>query len=445
MLHIPYSKNKTFILLLLIVCLYAACSQRLVVDSSAENTFNSQAILIHESGLGVGPCEPSICIDPTNKNRILAASVLNNVYISNDGGNTWDKSKLNSSHGVYGDPVLVANYNGDFFYAHLSNPSGRAYASEDFLDRIVIQRSDDGGKSWTDGSFTLPRSPKDQDKQWLAVDPKDNSLYITWTEFDLYSSTDPADKSRILFSRSIDNGDSWSYPIVLSQHEGNCLDDDQTTEGAVPCVGNKGEIFVAWSHNEKIYFDRSLDRGVTWLDEDIVVADQPGGWTYDIPGISRCNGMPITCTDRSTGKFNGRIYVNWSDQKNGTEDTDIWISSSDDKGDTWTNPVKVNSDASNNHQFLTWMDVDQSTGYVYTVFYDRRNHDDNTTDVFLAISKDGGRTFTDHKINKESFTPNTKVFFGDYNDISVVDGSVRPIWTQQKNTSLSVWTALIDP
>jgi len=339
---------------------------------------------------------------------------------------------------------LVANYKGDFFYAHLSNPSGRAYASDDFLDRIVIQRSEDGGRSWNDGSFTLPRSPKDQDKQWLAVDPSDNALYITWTEFDLYNSNDPQHKSRILFSRSVDDGDSWSFPISISQLEGNCLDDDQTTEGAVPCVGTNGEIYVAWSYDGKIYFDRSYDKGETWLDKDIIVADQPGGWTYDIPGLSRCNGMPITCTDRSTEKFNGRIYVNWSDQRNGKDDTDIWISSSDDKGNTWTEPIRVNNDAPDKQQFLTWMDVDQSNGHIYIVFYDRRHHDDEGTDVFLAISKDGGKSFSNHRINKKSFTPNSKVFFGDYNDISAVDGSVRPIWTQQDNKTLSVWSAVID-
>ncbi len=399
--------------------------------------------MIHGSSFGVGPCEPSICVDPTNSNRVLAGSVLNNLYVSEDGGRSWSKDRLESSYGVYGDPVLVANYKGDFFYAHLSDPKGRAYASEEFLDRIVIQRSEDGGKNWTDGSYTLPRSPKDQDKQWLAIDPNDNTIYITWTEFDLYDSNDPDDHSRILFSKSIDNGDTWSEPFTLSGLEGNCLDNDQTTEGAVPCVGKNGEVYVAWSYDEKIYFDRSFDKGNTWLDKDIIVCDQPGGWTYDIPGIMRCNGMPITCTDRSSSPNSGRIYINWSDQRNGTDDTDIWITSSDDRGNTWTEPRRVNGDPNRCHKFLTWMDVDQSTGYIYIVYYDRRNHTDRQTDVYLAMSQDGGKTFVESKINKSSFTPNTNVFFGDYNDISAENSVVRPIWTELNDRTLSVWTSII--
>ena len=163
------------------------------------------------------------------------------------------KSKLKSSYGVYGDPVVRCDAKGHFYYAHLSNPSGGVFRDSSWLDRIVIQKSVDKGKTWNDGSFTLPRSPKDQDKQWLAMDPDRENIYVTWTEFDLYNSKLPEDKSRILFSKSIDEGMSWSFPKRISQFEGDCIDDDMTTEGAVPCVGADGEIYVAWSFNNKIY------------------------------------------------------------------------------------------------------------------------------------------------------------------------------------------------
>lgn len=427
-----------------------ACSQKItppepILATQMSQTFpdSIKAVMIETASTLVGPCEPSICIDPTNANRIVAGSILDIVYTSSDGGHTWSKDKLRSSYGVYGDPVIVANYKGDFFYAHLSNPDGKAYASESFLDRIVVQKSSDGGNTWNDGSYTLPRSPKDQDKQWMAVDPNDNTIYMTWTEFDLYDSALPEHKSRILFAKSTDDGDSWTDPLAISQFEGNCLDGDQTTEGAVPCVGPDGQIYVAWSYDEKIYFDKSYDKGVTWMNEDIVISDQPGGWEFDIPGIIRCNGMPITCVDRSSSRYNGRIYVNWSDQRNGEDDTDIWVASSSDEGMTWSDPIRVNNDVPGKQQFLTWMDVDQSTGYIYIVFYDRRAHDDNATDVYVAVSKDGGVLWENKKVNSESFTPIREIFFGDYNDISAVDGIIRPIWTQLDGWRLSIWTAIV--
>ena len=221
-----------------------ACSPKIVPEEPVveaptpvapeKKKLNIVPILIEKGNSFIGPCEPSICINPIDDDHIVAGAILDKVYVSKDGGKTWTSKSMSSSYGVYGDPVIRANYKGDFFYSHLADPDNAAYASEAFLDRIVIQKSSDGGYTWTNGSYTLPRSPKDQDKQWMTVDPKTNQLYLTWTEFDLYGSKEEIHKSRILFSTSVDDGDSWSEPITLSQLEGDCVDDDQTTEGAVP-------------------------------------------------------------------------------------------------------------------------------------------------------------------------------------------------------------------
>ncbi len=435
---------------ILLISLVCSCSPKAIQQISDPQEYQGilhidiQPILIEQGKSLLGPCEPTICINPNNPDHIVAGAILDKIYTSSDGGRSWTKDRLRSSYGVYGDPVIRANYKGDFFYAHLSNPDGQAYASEAFLDRIVIQKSEDGGKTWNDGAYTEPRTPKDQDKQWLVIDPRNNHIYMTWTEFDLYDSPDPKHKSRIVFSKSTDDGETWTTPMTLSQQEGDCIDSDDTTEGAVPAVGPDGELYVTWSHSEKLIFDRSFDGGNTWMEKDKAIATQPGGWDLSVPGLIRTNGMPITVVDRSDSPYRGTIYVNWGDQRNGETDTDIWITSSSDKGDSWSPPVRVNNDNTDRHQFLSWMEVDQSTGYIYVVFYDRRNHNDNQTDVYLAVSTDGGKTFENRKISQKSFTPVPEVFFGDYNDLSVVNGVVRPIWTELNGRRLSVWTAIVD-
>ena len=374
----------------------------------------------------------------------MPGAVLDHVYYSSDGGKTWKKDKLESTFGVYGDPVIRADYDGNFYFAHLSNPTGKAWQDEEFLDRIVVQKSTDNGATWNNGSHTEPNNPKDQDKHWIVIDPRTNDIYMTWTEFDNYGSKASEDKSRIMFSKSTDGGGSWTTPKAISQFEGDCLDDDDTPEGAVPAVGPNGEVYVCWSYNEKLYFDKSLDGGETWMNVDGVVANQPGGWAITIPGIGRCNGMPVTEVDLSNGPNRGTIYVNWSDQLNGEDDTDIWIKKSTDGGVTWSDRKRVNGDASGKQQFFTWMDIDPSTGYIYIVYYDRRAYDGYLTDTYLAYSTDGGESFKEMKISEEPFTPNPLVFFGDYNDISAINGSVRPIWTQLNKGKLSIWTALIE-
>jgi len=429
---------------LLVSVLIISCNKKTADKLSVAPGVSAKNIKIASGKNGLGPCEPSICINPSNPQNIVAGSILNRTHISNDGGKTWTSDWLESSLGVYGDPVVRIGPNGNVYYSHLSNPKGKAYASVEFLDRIVVQTSTDEGKTFNDGTAPSNDRTKDQDKQWLYIDPKDGTILMSWTEFDKYASKAPQDKSRILFSQSKDEAKTWSAPVDISDIDGDCIDDDDTTEGAVPVKDKDGNIYVTWAHGDKIYLDKSTDDGHTWLPKDILVAEQFGGWTLDIPGINRCNGMPILGIDRSGSKHDGTLYINWSDQKNGKDDTDIWLVKSIDGGKTWTERKRVNDDAPGKHQFFSWMDIDPLTGYIYIVFYDRRAHLDNNTDVYIAYSADGGETFINYKISESPFLPNDKVFFGDYNDISAHNGMIRPIWTRLDRGELSVWTALID-
>ena len=385
------------------------------------------------------PNEPSIIIDINNTNTLFAATNIDNYYVSNDGGVTWNYNQLTSSNGVYGDPALMFDNNHNMFYFHLSSPSSGGH----WIDRIVCQKSTDNGNTFNDGSYTGLNGSKVQDKAWPNIDRTNGNIYVTWTEFDHYNSDDPNDKSRILFSKSTDNGDSWSDPVKINKIDGDCVDSDNTVEGAVPAVGPNGEIYVAWAGPAGIRFNRSTDYGATWLADPIFVDAQPTGWDYAISGIYRANGLPITLCDLSGGAHNGTIYVNWSDQRNGSNDTDIWMRKSTDGGNTWSDLIRVNDDAAGKQQFLSWMTIDQTTGYLYCVFYDRRNHSNNNTDVYLAYSTDGGESFTNVKISESAFLPNSGIFFGDYTNITAHDGVIRPIWTRLHNGQLSVWTALI--
>ena len=87
---------------------------------------------------------------------------------------------------------------------------------------------------------------------------------MAWTEFDKLFEPDPSYKSRILFSRSTDAGETWGTALSISDVEGNCLDDDSTTEGAVPAIGPDGEIYIAWAGPEGIVMDRSFDGGISF-------------------------------------------------------------------------------------------------------------------------------------------------------------------------------------
>jgi hypothetical protein len=385
------------------------------------------------------PNEPSIMINPKNPNQVVAGSNINNYYYSDNGGLTWQEGQLNSTYGVWGDPVIDVDTNGDFYFFHLSNPQ-----VGNWIDRIVCQKSTDGGQNWNNGSYMGLNGTKAQDKHWSAIDRTNNNIYVTWTQFDNYGTSNPLDSSIILFSKSLNSGQTWSPAKRINRVAGDCIDSDNTTEGAVPCVGPNGEIYVSWAGPVGLVFNRSLDQGETWMDTNVLVSDIPGGWDFAVPGIYRANGLPVTCCDISNGPYRGTVYINWSDQRNGTTDTDIWFIKSTDGGLTWGERKRVNNDPPGKHQFFTWMTVDQSNGYIYFVFYDRRNNSNTQTDVYIAVSADAGETFTNYKISESPFTPYSTIFFGDYTNISATNNIVRPIWTRLDGGSLSMYTALFD-
>jgi hypothetical protein len=382
--------------------------------------------------------EPSIAIHPTKNKWMAAGTVLDDYYYSRNGGRTWKSKTLKSKYGVYGDPVLIFDTTGRLYYFHLAS-----FDETTHLDRIVCQTARKPNKKFSEGSFPAPNGTKVQDKHWAVCNPFNNALYMTWTQFDAYNSSDPADSSTIVFARSLDQGKTWSTPLRISKFGGDCLDSDDTVEGAVPTVGPNGEIYVTWTGPKGLVFQKSLDGGTTWLEQEQSIGKHYGGWDLHIPGMMRANGLPILTCDLSTGPNRGTLYLNWCDQRAGESDTDVLLAQSTDGGTTWSEPVKVNQDDSGNQQFFTWMTSDPSNGYLYFVYYDRRNYSDNQTDVYLSVSRDGGLTFTDTRISERPFTPDETLFFGDYLNIAAVNGIIRPIWPRLDEGKISLYVALI--
>jgi len=105
--------------------------------------------------------------------------------------------------------------------------------------------------------------------------------------------------------------------------------------------------------------------------------------------------------------------------------------------------MRINQDGPGKHQFLPWMTIDQGTGYIYIVYYDRRAYDDLQTDVYMAYSTDGGSSFKEVKISESPFIPTETKFFGDYTNIDAHKGIITPIWTRMDDGRTSVWTSVI--
>ena len=380
--------------------------------------------------------EPAVAINPKNPLNIIAASSRDNVYYTFDGGKTWKNSKLTSSSGVLGEPVLTVDAKGNFYYFHLSGGDENANP-----DAIICQISSDGGITWDGGSQVGTTPSKNPHKPRACVDPKGN-IVLAWTEFDKYAESDSTCQSNIMITTS-SNGKKWSKPVRISNRNGSCLDDNSSPAGATPATTDDKKIFVAWAHNDKLYIDRSFDNGGMWLSNDIEVATQPGGWSLKIPGHNRTNGLPVLQVDRGKRQSSGLLYIVWADQRNGEDDTDVWFMRSNNYGDYWTSPLKIGASEKATHQYLPGMAVDNTSGHIYIVYYDRSAYDDSRTDVMLAYSTDFGTSFKTVKVNEEPLTPDEGAAFGDHLSGAAHKGIIIPVWTRMDNGVTSVWTAVL--
>ena len=381
------------------------------------------------------PNEPSVCINPMNPDEIVIGANIDNSYLSVDGGITWQHDILTSTYGVNCDPVIIADTSGNFYYFHLVPD----------LSRLVCQKKEGILSPWSDGTFTAFDDYKDIDKEWATFDPVTGNLYVSWGRFDLHGSTSNLDSTFIFISKSTDGGLSWEDQKLLSNIGGNSQGGTMSVHGSCPATGPNGEVYVVWWSPAGIMFDKSTDEGETWLDTDINVTGFPVTWIYSIPGLELGVSFPIIACDRSNGPYNGTIYVNWADKRSGGNNADIWLVKSTDGGLTWSDPIRVNDDPPGKHQFFNHMAIDQVTGKIYIVFYDRRNYTDQNTDVYVASSDDGGETFTNFKISEAPFYPFSTVFYGHYIGISAYDDHVFATWMRMDEGELSLWGTAIDP
>lgn len=428
----------------------------LVITSASVSA--QQVVRITEPD-AINPAEVTIAINPKNPDNMIAASFQTGHppkpragsyhYVTFDGGKTWKTvSTPNPKNLVQGDDVLALSNDGIAYHVHLSFDGIRLARPVRAENGMIVNVSKDGGNTWTDGTPAINHINTVipfEDKPGLIVDNAPGSrnngnVYLAWTRFDVYGSSDPEHRSQIYFTRSIDQGQTFTMPFRISDTGGDCLDSDNTVEGAVPAVDPNGEVYVVWAGPLGLVFDKSTDGGLTF-GKDKVIGDIPGGWDFAIEGLTRANGMPVTGVDLSNGPNKGTLYVNWIDARNG--DPDVFVMSSKNGGETWTAPVRVNDDALKNGkaQFFTWMAIDPADGSINIVFYDRRDGKGTRTGLTLARSVDGGRTFVNHKIDVPLFNVNEHVFFGDYSSVSAIGGRVVPVFmhfVSEGNLAVSV-------
>jgi len=374
--------------------------------------------------LSVQANEPSVVFSPLHNHQIVAASNINSIYFLDTATQQYQSIQAQSKYGVYGDPVLH-NTSDKLYYAHLSKTPKKGYG--DWFDRIVIQEIH-ALNPWLETSYGVGYNPpKMQDKPWLSSDNHSKNfhgnLYVTWTEFDHYESSNKDDFSRIRFSKLTPQSDTFSEAITISDTVGDCLDGDHTLEGVTTAVGPQGEIYAAWAGHEKIWFDKSMDGGKTW-GKDQAIARQSEGWDMEMPNIMRANGMPFLVCDTARNT----LYITWADEEN--NNANIWLMHSKDGGNSWSSKIKVSAETG--HQYFPNIAIDQKYGDVYIAYYDQQFSSKSFFyDIGLnRINIENPKRNFYHRITPQSIPlPGHQIFYGDYLDLDVTPDSIAIVFT----------------
>jgi hypothetical protein len=326
-------------------------------------------------------------------------------YLSNDGGSDWQHRCMPSMFykGTEYDPADQPLVGIDSL--------GRIYEAGSFLIDddsgsvvlVGLQRSTDGGRTWSNPVPVMGHSAATAIFTWLTVDnspssPYLNSVYVSGVLVGPFDDFNSQPYNQVVVSRSHDGGATWKQVAVGPRQNAPYHEDRYTNVG----VGRDGTIYVTWIYCKEgkakacvfgtgdVMFSKSSDGGNTWSIPSLIT---PVRETFPLPNTTamRVYDYPVIGADNSSGPYAGALYVagyTWTGSQ-----MRVGVIRSTDGGNTWAKAVPVAPPSETHDQFFPWLSV-SSTGLVGVSWMDRRNDPANTNyQAFAAISRDGGRSF----------------------------------------------------
>jgi hypothetical protein len=314
--------------------------------------------------------EPGIDVDHANRVYVTAnGGGGSQVWRSFDGGQSFEHKSVTSTRGG-GDSEIEFDLNDVGYTADLR-----------IVDSMV-SRSTDQFATWTQQSVG-----SEMDRQWLGH-LCEKIMYLAYHDFVVEAE---------LINRSDDGGKTWSStPVFISPGPGNqdnpaLLADQQvnTFSGPVAVDQKTGDVFVVFAISSA---QGNLTTGIPPFGqpEQIVMGvSHDGGKSFALKllkagGAGTLGGLifPWVTIDKA-----GTVYASWAGRDGTTGPIDTFLTHSNDRGNTWSKPLRVNQDVGPAHLYTTISAGDP--GVVDMAWYTgtKANPNDTTNDWYVDFAQ----------------------------------------------------------
>ena len=410
---------------------------------------------VNVSRLAGNQAETTVAVNPTNPSNVVIVSNFqfgNRLWVGYtlDGTNWVSKQIADGTDGLgfaCCDPSAAFDEFGNLFLVYLDSKA----------HDVQLALSTDGGATFRflkTVEQTNNQGNPEANKWGAPVDQPTvttgaGSVWVTWK---IFNSTKPLQARGAPVTGLGQVGTFISPEDVPGSKAGSFGD---------IVVGPHGQVMVTYQDNiptegpSNIFVNLDPDGlGPAGFGPAIKVGvTNVGGFDFIPPQATRSvDAETGLAYDRSGGAHTGRVYLVYTDElPNESNNTDLFLRSSDNDGQTWGAPVRVNDDKGVNSQFNPRMSLDQTTGNLAVSFYDARSDLGNfgkgdtngvpndDAQLWAAVSTDGGASFA-RNVQVSGGTSNAAdahngVQYGDYSGMSFTHGVFYPGWADNSNST----------
>lgn len=294
-----------------------------------------------------------------------------------DGGQTWLANDVRVNRGPLAGTYVALNHavscvgNSVFVTWEDQRDGGRD---------VYFNRSADGGATWLPGDVRIDvgDAPGASNSTFPRHAVSGTDVHVIWSDFRNNAFT-----ADIYYNRSLDAGATW-LPSAIRLDHSTTITFGGSSYPRIAAAGSSVYVMYADNRNDPgltlvsrdIYFNRSLDRGASWLPSDVRLntSAPAGSYFTEFPDLAAAGSS---------------VYAVWIDRRNPRT---VAFNRSLDGGSTWQ-PTDVPISTPPANAFPT-VDVPRiaASGPLLLVTW-AENRSNSKFDVFINSSADAGATW----------------------------------------------------